>query len=951
MMKRLVLLTWLLAAFINSELFSQTKEETRNSFYEAESWILFEAYKDALPIYQQLLKNSPDNANYKYRIGQCYMNIPGEKAKAISYLEAAVKKINPDYKEGKYKETGAPYDALYYLANAYRINNQIDNALQTYEHFRKNLNSAVYDSTVVDLQIQSCLNAKELMRMPLYVKMKNLGNSINGTNNEFNPVVSDKEDMIVFSRSLPFYDALLYSVKVNGVWSEPLNMNEMLKVDRDLFPTSISKDGKDLYLYSSADYDGIIYTSKFELGIWSSIVKLNENINTKYWESHATISHDNKKLYFTSNRKGTYGGLDIYVSNRDSTGDWGPALNLGPVVNTPYNEESPFLSEDDKTLFFSSNGHFNMGGYDIFYSTMLPNGEWSVPLNMGYPLNTTDDDLFFRPIHQGFEGYIAKELPGGFGKQDIYRIEIFSNNHPRKFFVKGMVKVADLKSSMNDSIKVSAMNIKDPNQTFIVYSNPKTSEYELQLPHGNYELTYEGNGSEKVVKKLDLPLSNPSDSFLLPGTILPKTDFVADLAVETNKTISVTKGDSIIFPVKAEKNSLLTVEHWIGDSLVSTEQYTMLDEVVYYKMVPGKGKNRVVFKVTDKYNNTTTTEVIVTREKTFREQPVTKPEYARVISEKQIASLSSMMKSRANENLSKVIEEANVENHQFGSIDEYISFLKEFASKKGISTEDIDKLALKVAVMDNILTQAAVDYLAKNTSGDLNKILTGLNIYDANLKSWTDLQKYVTEKSGGKITAEDLNSIAASLSGEADPSIAVLKKKILAYSENSTSADLIRQAVAAADMGHFKTKGEWLKAFHDEAARLGLTESQISEILTSLSSLPGTSAEQYLKDLIAHSEEPLTSALRSIDLTKERISTPGDLLSYLFNNKDKYSEESVAKSVANLITSKETTGEITKSKSPSFAETGLWILLIVIGAGILSLFLILRKRKKKKENE
>jgi len=152
-------------------------------------------------------------------------------------------------------------------------------------------------------------------------------------------------------------------------------------------------------------------------------------------------------------------------------------------------------------------------------------------------------------------------------------------------------------------------------------------------------------------------------------------------------------------------------------------------------------------------------------------------------------------------------------------------------------------------------------------------------------------------------------------------------------------------------MGNFKTKGEWLKAFQNEAARLGLTESQISEIVASISSLPGTTAEQYLKEMIDHSEEPLKSALRSINLTKERINTPGDLLSYLLHNKDKYSEESVAKSVANLITSKETTGEITKSKSPSFAETGLWILLIVIGAGILSLFLILRKRKKKKENE
>jgi hypothetical protein len=391
------------------------------------------------------------------------------------------------------------------------------------------------------------------MKMPLYVKMKNLGRSVNSYGNDFNPVVSDKEDLLVFSRTMAFYDALLFSTKTNGKWSEPVNLNEVFKTDRDLFPTSISKDEKVLYLYSSADYDGIIYTSRFENGSWAPLVKLNENINTKYWESHATISHDNKKLYFTSNRKGSRGGLDIYVSKRDSSGDWGPAVNLGPRINTPYNEESPFLSEDDKTLFFSSRGHYNMGGYDIFSSKLLENGEWSVPLNIGYPLNTTDDDVFFKPLHQGYEGYTSKELPGGTGDQDIYRVEIFSDNHPRKFFVRGMVKVADMIKNQNDSVKVSAMNIKNQNQTIVVYSNPKTGEYEFQLPQGDYQITYESNIGETVTKKIDLPLLNPSDSFLLPGTTLPKADFRSELNVQIEKT----NKDSISFPQKAEPGSQL----------------------------------------------------------------------------------------------------------------------------------------------------------------------------------------------------------------------------------------------------------------------------------------------------------------------------------------------------------------------------------------------------------
>jgi hypothetical protein len=496
MMKRLIIFLCFLVTLTCSDLFSQSRAENKNSFYDAESWILFEAYKDALPIYLQLLKSYPDNSNYKYRIGQCYLNTPGEKDRAVKYLEDAVKNINPKYREGKFRESGTPYDAYYYLANAYRINYQLDNAIETYKLFRRNLDPKVYDTVIVDLQIQSCLNAKELMGRPKFIKRYNLGNVINEGTSEYNPVVSDNENMIVFSKNEPFYDAILYSVKDNGKWSTPVNMNEILKVDNDLFPTSLSADGKTLYLYSSADYDGIIYSSSYENNTWSPLVKLNYNINTKYWESHATVSHDNKKLYFTSNRLGTYGGLDIFVSTRDSTGDWGPAVNLGPVINTPYNEESPFLSKDDKTLFFSSRGQFNMGGYDIFSSTMLDNGEWSTPLNAGYPLNTTDDDVFFKPAVESSKGFYAIDSPDGYGKQDIYQIEIFSDDHPRKFYISGISSVPDLMSIYSDSVKISVMNGKKPGQTLIAYTNPKTMEYEFNLPQGDYQLNYEGYGGQ-----------------------------------------------------------------------------------------------------------------------------------------------------------------------------------------------------------------------------------------------------------------------------------------------------------------------------------------------------------------------------------------------------------------------------------------------------------------------
>jgi len=938
---------------INIDVLSQSRVELKNNFYYAESRILFEDYKEALPSYLTLLKVYPTNANFKYRIGQCYINTSGEKEKAIRYLEDAVKNIDPDYKEGSFRETGAPYDALYYLANAYRINNQLDKALETYELFKKNLDPSIYDTAVVNLQIQSCINAKDLMKKPLYIKEKNLGDDINDGNSEFNPVVSDDENTLVFSKSEAFYDAILYSTRKNGKWSAPVNMNELLKVDRDIYPTSLSNDGKELYLYSSAEYDGIIYTTKYVNGTWTPLVKLNDNINTKYWESHATISHDGKNLYFTSNRKGTYGGLDIYVSGKDSVGDWGPAVNLGPVINTPYNEESPFLSKDDKTLFFSSRGHFNMGGYDVFYSTKLSNGEWSVPLNAGYPVNSTDDDVFFKPLNDGYEGYYAKDSHEGFGKQDIYRIEIFSKDHPRKFYIKGLVTIADLLSNFKDSIRISARNTTDQNQTLVVFSNPLTGQYEFELPQGDFQITYEGTGAEKMVRNLNLPLTSTSDSFILPGTTLTRNDFSADLYVESNKTISVVNGDTIVFPLKVEPGSLLTIEHWVGDSLMSVEKHMITDSTFVYKMAPANGENKIVFKLTDRFNNTTSSEVYITREKGSTIQTIARPEYSSLIAKKQISALASIIEDRSEGKLHDIVKDADLENKQFAKVDDLFSYLRDEAARKGIDTDEVGKLALRIALMDNILSQAAVDYMAKHTDGELKKLLSDLNVDKENLKTWADLQEYVKAKTGNRITPDDLNRIATAILAGTDPSVVLLKNKILAYSEKTEAGNIIRQAVATVDLSNIRIKEKWLKVFYDEAVKQGLTPDQLAELMASISSLPETTVEQFLKDLIRYSEEPLTSALKSINLKQEHIKTPKDLILYLMKNKDKlkYSEDAILKALSEVVAANNVPGIAVPPETTTGKKGFTWLPWVIILSCLFLFFFFKRKKDKDKKKK
>jgi tetratricopeptide (TPR) repeat protein len=953
MMKRIAALTFLLILISGKDLSSQAILENKLNFYEAESYLLFEDYTEAVEIYLDLLRIYPTNANLKYRIGQCYVNIPGQKNRAIGYLEDASQRINPKYKEGKFKETAAPYDVFYYLANAYRVTGELDKALETYNTFLQNIDTKVYDTAVVRQQIQSVYNAKDLMESPLYIREINLGDNINEAFSEYNPVISGDGNVLVFTKSLTFYNALMYTSRVNGQWTPPLNLNEALMIDvgRDIFPTSISPDGKTLYLYGPENFDGVIFTSTFTNGAWSLPARLNDNINTKYWESHATISNDNKKLFFTSNRKGTLGGLDIYVSHRDSTGNWGPAINLGPVINTPYNEETPFLSKDDKNLFFSSRGHFNIGGYDIFYSTMLDNGEWSKPLNVGYPLNSTDDDVFFNPVNEGYEGYYAKfNTRNGESDQDIYMVELYSENHPRKFIIRGVARVADLMSNAVDKVRISAMKISNPDQVVIVYSDPITGEYELQLPHGEYILAYEAPGGEKVMRNLDLPISGPADTLQLSGTLLPKTDFVADLFIDSNQSISVAAGDTLKIPVKTEPGSLLTVEHWMGDSLLFTENFNVTDTAFLYTTVTHQGTNKLVFKSTDKFNNTTTAELFLVPEPVEPVTTIARPEYSRIVASRQIAALTEMQKERAGDELRKVIARANVEKQQFGRVDDQVAYIKERALTENIDPDEVDLLMLKVALMDNVLTQAAVDLLAANATGDLKKLLEEIDIYELNLKTWNDLEKYLASKSGGTIGAEALNQLAENILSGVDTSIPLIKDRILAYTENSENGELINQSITLTEQKNIRKAGQWLQSVTAESIKKGLTEEQMAEMIAYISTLSDTELQDFINMLIRNSDDPLQTWINSLDLKKARISTPEELIAFLLRSTDEVPEESIYNGLTKNIVASEIPVENIRERTIASQKKGLWYLWVLGGATALIFILFLARKQSKKKS-
>ena len=424
-MKKLIffLLSFMFSGFL---VLNAQKDIVREDFFDAEFFLSEEEYNEALFSFQKVYKAGfQNNSNINYRIGVCYLNIPGKKYEAIPYLEKAVLSVSETYKEGVFTEVSSPPDAWLYLGNAYRINNQLDKAIDAYNSYLSlALKASPVDKEFALQQIESCKRAKESIKNPSPIFKENMGQRFNSNLNNFQAVYSGDENSMAYMTAQKFYDAVFFVKKVNGTWTNPINITPQIESDGNQYVSSLSFDGTKLFLVRIDNFDGDILISDYSMGRWNPSRSIGKTINTKYFESHASLSPDGKTLFFTSNRIGGLGGMDIYTSAIAENGEWSEPVNIGSTINTPLNEESPFVSSDGKTLYFSSQGHSTIGGYDVFTSDLQNNKTWSVPKPLPYPLNTTDDDLFFFPDNQKNGGYITLYEEAGLGEGDIYYMKI-----------------------------------------------------------------------------------------------------------------------------------------------------------------------------------------------------------------------------------------------------------------------------------------------------------------------------------------------------------------------------------------------------------------------------------------------------------------------------------------------------------------------------------------------
>jgi len=460
-------------------------------------------FDGALIDYLKLLETDNKNELYNLRVAICYLQTNIDKTKSLPFLEflANQPKITPF--------------AQYYLGIAYSYSNKFDNAIDA---FKKALTAplpAGIEKTEVERRIEWANNGKELLRNPVPVSFENLGPNINTPFADYSPFISTDENFLIFNsnrtdesvlKSNGKYASNVYISNVReGKWQKAEPIASINTKDGDEEIVGLCADGNTLiYSFDNASFKGdILVGPKFDNEILPPI-KVNPNINSaEFTETAASISPDGRVLYFVSNRPGGLGGYDIYRSLILPNGEWGEAFNLGPNINTPFDEDFPNISLDGKVLYFSSKGHNSMGGYDIFKAELAEDAiNFGKPENMGYPVNTAMDDQNLCISQNGKYAYISSFRKDTKGDMDIYRL-VFKNVDGELTVIKGIV------SSSIPSTKITSCNIEvidaKTNDTYGAYKvNPTTGKYVIILPPGQYYLQIDGAGFKSLSENINV---------------------------------------------------------------------------------------------------------------------------------------------------------------------------------------------------------------------------------------------------------------------------------------------------------------------------------------------------------------------------------------------------------------------------------------------------------------
>jgi len=388
------------------------------------------------------------------------------------------------------------YPVYYFIAKLELKTGKYDQALQHCRTYLTYPGISQAEMATVDNIMTTCDFAMKAMQHPVQFNLVNLGDSVNGKYDEYvNAITVDGQKLYLTLHRTFLKDDIRYmglstedfyvSTLVDGVWSKKVSLGPPVNTVGNEGALSISPDGMHLFFAACSRDDSYgscdIYYSRRIGNHWSTPVNAGDVINSPWWDSQPCLSSDGRTLYFVSSRPGGYGKSDIWESVMQADGNWSDPQNLGDVINTPEDEMAPFLHPDGQTLYFSSKGHVGMGGADIFMSTKNDGGEWTEPVNLGYPINTCADEITIIVDATGKTAYISTDKPGGKGGIDIYSFELDSALRPAPVtYLKGIIFNSENKHRIEAKFEIIDLN--DGKTVVESFSNPVNGEFLVCIP-------------------------------------------------------------------------------------------------------------------------------------------------------------------------------------------------------------------------------------------------------------------------------------------------------------------------------------------------------------------------------------------------------------------------------------------------------------------------------------
>ncbi len=484
-------------------------------------------YRGAVVILTSVLDEFRGDVEASFLMAQCLYELKSyEQARA--YLDSVI----------EYAKTPTP-GQLMVAGKVYQSVAQLDKALAYYQQYKATPTIESDDLAEVAHFIRQCEYAKKQMASPKSVKLETLGAAVNSRYDDYTPVLSNDGGTMYFTSRRPIvaeenkidrkgdykYFEDIYETKFeNGKWLEAKLLAGNLNTEKYDAVLSLSPDGEEMYVYVNDGKSGgdISFSKKGDDNSWSAAMPVEFPINSANYEGAMAVSPSGNTVYFISERSGGYGQGDIWRIQKDHGGEWGAPENLGPAINTPYDEKFILVHPNGKTLFFASNGHLGVGSYDI-YRTTIVNGSYTPPVNLGYPINTTLEESTFSFSANQKTMYLAAIRPEGDGDRDIYQVDVsaadvFEAKEASEVVAKltGMVvteganKIAGATVTVYDAISNQLVATTQADEqgsyTFVL---PKVGDYQLRIQQpgflsGNEKISIKTGAETTLVKNLVL---------------------------------------------------------------------------------------------------------------------------------------------------------------------------------------------------------------------------------------------------------------------------------------------------------------------------------------------------------------------------------------------------------------------------------------------------------------